>query len=45
MTRQTNQVSVQAKTPWSKPVVRSVSAGSAENGGATNPDGGSQNSS
>lgn len=39
MTRQINRVPEQAKTPWSKPIVRSVSAGSAE-GGATGTDDG-----
>lgn len=39
MTLETIVVSDQAKTPWIKPVVRSVSAGSAESGGLTNPDG------
>ena len=39
MTLETIVVSDQAKTPWIKPIVRSVSAGSAEAGGAVNPDG------
>ena len=39
MTLETIVVSDQAKTPWIKPIVRSGSAGSAEAGGAVNPDG------